>query len=123
MSISYISDSDIMSAMLKPMALHILMALVDHDAHGYALMQAIREQSGGQIAVQTASFYRHLGKLLDEGLVTEASGRPAGDDPRRGAYYRITPRGRKALAAEQQRLTDLVAQMTRLGATPRKAGA
>ena len=107
--------------MLKPMALHILLALVERDAHGYALMQAIREQSDGQVPVQTASFYRHLGRLMDEGLVAEASGRPADDDPRRGAYYRITPRGRKTLAAEQQRLTDLVAQMNRVRTTPRKA--
>lgn len=110
-----------MPGMLKPMALHILLALVERDTHGYALMQAIREQSGGQIPVQTASFYRHLGRLMDEGLVAEASGRPADDDPRRGAYYRITPRGRKTLAAEQQRLTDLVAQMNRVRTTPRKA--
>jgi DNA-binding PadR family transcriptional regulator len=109
--------------MLKPMALHILLALTDRDAHGYALMQAIREQSGGQVKVQTASFYRHLGKLLDDGLAAEAANRPAGDDPRRGAYYRITPRGRKALAAEQQRLSELVAQLSRVRATPRKADA
>ena len=123
MSIPYISDSDTMRDMLKPMALHILLALVDRDAHGYALMQAIRTQSAGQIAVQTASFYRHLGKLLDEGLVAEASGRPSADDPRRGAYYRITPRGRKALTAEQQRLTHLVEQLNRVRGVPRKADA
>ena len=74
--------------MLKPTALHILIALADGDSHGYALMQAIREQSAGQIAVQTASFYRHLGKLMDDGLVAEASGRPA---RRRCASQRLLP--------------------------------
>lgn len=109
--------------MIKPIALHILMALADRESHGYAVMQAIREQSGGQVPVQTASFYRHLGKLMDEGLVAEAAGRPAGDDPRRGAYYRLTSRGRQTLATEKQRLTDLVAQMNRIRTAPRKAGA
>ena len=108
---------------MKPVALHILLALADRESHGYALMQAIRAQSGGQVAVQTASFYRHLGKLMEDGLVAEATGRPAEDDARRGAYYRITPRGKQALAEEKQRLTDLVAQMKKVRAVPRKAGA
>ena len=107
--------------MLKPIPLHILLALADRDSHGYAVMQAIREESGGQVAVQTASFYRHLGKLMDEGLVAETTGRPDGDDPRRGTYYRITPRGRQVLAAEKQRLTALLAQMNRVRLSPRKA--
>ena len=109
--------------MLKPAALHILIALADSDSHGYALMQAIREQSAGQVAVQTASFYRHLGKLMDEGLVAEASGRPAVDDARRSVYYRITPRGRRTLEAEKHRLTELVAQLNKVRTITRKAGA
>jgi PadR family transcriptional regulator PadR len=109
--------------MVKPIALHILLALSDRDSHGYALMQAIREQSGGQVPVQTASFYRHLAKLMDEGLVAEATGRREADDPRRGAYYRITGRGRQVLAAEKRRLLDLVAQMKKIRLSPRKADA
>ena len=73
--------------------------------------------------VQTASFYRHLGKLMDDGLVAETTARPSVDDARRGTYYRITPRGRQALAAEKQRLTDLVAQLNKVKVMPRKAGA
>lgn len=107
--------------MLKPVALHILLALADRDSHGYGVMQTIRAQSGGQVPVQTASFYRHLAKLMDEGLVAETSSRREADDPRRGAYYRITPRGRQVLVAEKQRLTDLVAQMNRVRLSPRKA--
>lgn len=90
---------------------HILSALAEGDSHGYAIMQAVRQQSGGRVPLQTGSFYRHLSKLIAGGLVVEAAGRPANDDPRRGAYYRLTPRGRKALAAEQRRLIDLVAAM------------
>jgi DNA-binding PadR family transcriptional regulator len=44
-------------------------------------------------------------------------------DPRRGAYYRITPRGRQVLAAEKQRLTQLVAQINKVRLNPRKADA
>ena len=112
-----------MATMLKPVALHILIALAERESHGYALMQAIRERTNGEVSVQTASFYRHLGKLMDDGLVAEAATRPAGDDPRRGAYYRISPRGRQALSAEKERLTGLVAQLRRIPGSPRKAGA
>ena len=117
------SEMDIMLRMMKPVALQILIALAERDSHGYAVMQAIREQTEGEINVQTASFYRHLGKLMDDGLVVEAVGRPPEDDPRRGAYYRLTPRGRKALDDERTRLTGLVAQLKKIRATPRKAGA
>jgi len=109
--------------MLKPAALHILIALAGRDSHGYALMQAIREQSAGQVPVQTASFYRHLGKLMDDGLVAEAAGRPSVDDARRSVYYRITPLGRRALQAEKDRLTRLVAQLNKVRPVARKAGA
>ena len=109
--------------MLKPIALHILLALVDRESHGYGIMQAIREQSGGDVPVQTASFYRHLGTLIEDELVAEAASRREGDDPRRGAYYRITPRGRQVLADEKQRLLDLVAKMRKVRMSPRKADA
>jgi PadR family transcriptional regulator len=107
--------------MLKPIPLHILLVLTDGESHGYAIMQAIRTRTNGAVAVQTASFYRHLGKLIDEGWVAEAAGRREDDDPRRGTYYRITPRGRQALAWEKRRLTDLVAQMKKIQLSPRKA--
>ena len=107
--------------MLKPIPLQILLALADGDSHGYAVMQAIRAQTNGQVAVQTGSFYRHLGKLIDQGWVAEARGKRDGDDPRRGTYYRLTPRGRQVLAEEKRRLTDLVAQMKKVRLSPRKA--
>jgi DNA-binding PadR family transcriptional regulator len=109
--------------MLKPIALHILLALADRESHGYAIMQAVREQSGGHVRVQTASFYRYLAKLIDDGLVAEAAARREGDDPRRGAYYRITPRGRQALATETQRLRELITQLNKVRLSPRKADA
>ena len=103
-----------MFAELKPAALHILLALAERDLHGYAVMQAVRQNSGGRVPLQTGSFYRHLSKLIDEGLVLEAPGPKTEDDPRRGTYYRLTSRGRQVLAAEQTRLSSLVAHMKKL---------
>ena len=103
-----------MFASLKPAAFHILLALAERDLHGYAVMQAVRQHSGGRIPLQTGSFYRHLGWLIDEGLVLEAPGPKTEDDPRRGTYYRLTARGRQVLAAEQTRMSGLVAHMKKL---------
>ena len=97
---------------LKPAALHILRALADGDSHGYAIMVAVREQSAGQVPLQTGSFYRHLSRLIADGLVDEAPRRRnSDDDPRRGTYYRLTPRGRQRLASERRRLAGLVAAL------------
>ena len=94
---------------LKPAVVHILLALADEERHGYAIMQAVREQSGGAVPLRTGSFYRHLSHLIETGLVAEAATKRPGDDPRRGAYYRLTPRGRDALNAERARLVELLA--------------
>jgi DNA-binding PadR family transcriptional regulator len=117
-----ISNMD-MYTTLKPAAFHILLALADHDSHGYAIMQTVREQSAGRVPLQTGSFYRHLSQLIDRGLVIEAAGPKSGDDPRRGVYYRLTPRGRQALGAEKTRLTELVAHLNKVRLHPRKGGA
>jgi DNA-binding PadR family transcriptional regulator len=93
---------------LKPAVLHILLALADGERHGYAIMQAVNEQSGGTVPLRTGSFYRHLSKLIDAGWVAETAPRPVGDDPRRGTYYRLTARGREALDAERRRLVSLI---------------
>jgi DNA-binding PadR family transcriptional regulator len=96
---------------LTPPVLYLLVALADGDLYGYALMRAVRERSGGTVVLRTGSFYRYLSQLVDHGLVAEAPGRRPGDDPRRGAYYRLTPRGRKRLDAERRRLEALVASI------------
>jgi DNA-binding PadR family transcriptional regulator len=111
--------SDMSASDLKPAALHILLALVEGDAHGYALLQSARGRDGSGRPLQTASFYRHLSVLIDQGLVVEIP-RPADVDARRGAYYRLTARGRSVLLAERKRMSALVAEMRTLRASPKK---
>ncbi|SRR5579871_1014701 len=101
-----ISDMDIST--VRPAAVHILLALSDGPCHGYGILQAVRERPGGVPGLGAGSFYRHLATLIDDGLVAETAGPPV-DDPRRGTYYRVTPRGRQALAAERRRLAHLIA--------------
>jgi DNA-binding PadR family transcriptional regulator len=107
---------------LKPAVLHILLALAGEERHGYAIMQAVNEQSSGRVPLRTGSFYRHLSTLIDAGLVAEAA-KPASADPRRGAYYRLTTRGRDTLEAERRRLMSLVAAFPNARRAPRKGQA
>ena len=101
---------------LKPVVFHILLALAEQSAHGYGVIRSVRKRSDGRIHLQTGAFYRHLKRLLDDGLVVEAGDAPPGDDPRRGSYYRLTDLGLAVVQAERQRMARLVASTKSLGA-------
>jgi DNA-binding PadR family transcriptional regulator len=107
---------------MSKMDVFILMAIADRPIHGYAAIQAVRERAAGAVRVSTGSFYRRLSVLMKAGLVEEAPG-PRDDDPRRGAYYRVTGRGRQTLAHERDRLAALVAALDGLRAAPRRGRA
>ncbi len=102
---------------LKAVVFHILLALLEEPRHGYGIVLEVRVRSAERIRLQTGPLYRHLRKLLDLGWVEESDHRPAEDDPRRGAYYRITARGRAVAAAEATRLRTLLAATGELGLT------
>jgi DNA-binding PadR family transcriptional regulator len=109
-----------MTQVLKPAVFHILLALADGDSHGYAIMQAVREQSGGRVPLQTGSFYRHLSTLIGQGLVAEAPAPKPHTDPRRGTHFRLTPRGRQALELEREHLASLVSALSHLKPSSRR---
>jgi DNA-binding PadR family transcriptional regulator len=100
---------------VSPIVLEILIALGGPPLHGYAVAQAIRSRTDGRIRLQTGPLYRHLKRLLDQGLVEEAPDGTGRDDPRRSAYYRLTWLGRQVVAAESRRLADLVRFARRAG--------
>jgi DNA-binding PadR family transcriptional regulator len=94
---------------LKPVDVEILLALAAEDRHGYALVQAISEHTGGLLELDPGNLYRVIKRLLADGLVAEA-GQRASDESggERRRYYRITPLGGRVLAAELERLRRLV---------------
>ena len=72
------------------------------------IRQDILEHSGGKIELEAGTLYRHVRQLESTGLIEAASQRhDSGDDERR-IYYRLTPFGRRVLAAEMLRLRALV---------------
>ena len=94
---------------LKPPVLHVLIALGKGDRHGYALLKEIDQASGGAVSLLPAALYRHLQRMLDDGLIEESPRRPAraSDDERR-RYYRITALGRRVAEGEIRRLEEVL---------------
>lgn len=94
---------------LNPASYHILLALADGEAHGYALMGAIEQLSGGTVRMGPGTLYGAIKRLLENGLIEESDERPDPElDDRRRRYYRITESGRVAASAESARLRLLV---------------
>jgi DNA-binding PadR family transcriptional regulator len=93
---------------LPPAIYLILLALHDGDAHGYRIRTAVIEQSRGLVRLDPGSLYRHIARLVDEGLIAESTPHARPEDDERRRYYRLTPLGRRLLAAETDRMAALV---------------
>jgi DNA-binding PadR family transcriptional regulator len=94
---------------LPPHWFQILLSLADQDLHGLAIMNDVLERTGGRMRLWPAMLYRNLSRLTDQALVIEidvpSNAEIGGGRPR---FYRITPLGRRACAAEAQRLAGFV---------------
>jgi DNA-binding PadR family transcriptional regulator len=92
---------------LKPTELLILTVLAAGDRHGYGIRQDVLDHTDGEVEIEAGALYRHIRALEDDGFVVEAPA-PRNDTDERRIYYRLSPAGRKALAAEMVRLRALV---------------
>ncbi|MGA3236078.1 MAG: helix-turn-helix transcriptional regulator [Bryobacteraceae bacterium] len=94
---------------LKPHWFHVLLSLADQEQHGYGIMQEVLQRTDGKVRLWPATLYGTLKRLIDEELIEESEERPAPElDDARRRYYRLTRFGRRVLAAESERLEDLV---------------
>jgi DNA-binding PadR family transcriptional regulator len=93
---------------LKPVESLILMMLAPGERHGYGVRQDILDHTEGRVELEAGNLYRYIRQLETEDLIEPSSRRlAAADDPRR-QYYRLTPFGRRVLAAEMYRMRALV---------------
>jgi DNA-binding PadR family transcriptional regulator len=103
---------------LTPAVFHILLALADHDRHGYAIILDIAERTAGAMRLGTGTLYTAISRLLEQGLIEEPDERPAADeDDERRRYYRLTSYGREVANAEARRLAALVKMARSRGIT------
>ena len=107
---------------LPPATFHILVALVDQERHGYAIIRDVEERTEGALRLSAGTLYRSIARMVEQGLLVEVAKRPRRvfDDERR-RYYRITPLGTAVARAEMRRLTELVRLARARGLTPESA--
>lgn len=96
---------------LTPAVFAILLALATGDKHGYAVMKEARTPEGGGVPMGPGTLYGTLDRLIRDGMVEESG---MSDDERR-RYYRLTALGRRALAAELERMDAAVRAARGLG--------
>lgn len=95
---------------------HILLALVDRDRHGYAIIKEIEQRSGGEVVLSTGTLYAAIKRLVESGLIEQTDRPSSPSDDERRRYYRLTTAGRLAARQEVERMAALVgvAQRKRL---------
>jgi transcriptional regulator len=92
----------------------ILQTLRGGPRHGYGISQAIRSGSNDVLQVETGSLYPALHRLEKRGWVQPEW--KTSDNNQRAKYYRLTAAGKKQLAVEQSRwsqIVDAVAALTK----------
>src|ERR1700756_3925686 len=88
----------------------ILLAVLEPGPrHGYAIMEALREGSAGQVDLPTGTIYPALHRLERAGLVRASWSTVGG---RRRRVYELTPAGRRALDTERTTWRDFSAPAT-----------
>jgi transcriptional regulator len=90
----------------------ILQALRWGPSHGYGIVQLVRSQSRNVLQVETGSLYPALQRLVRQKAIAMEWG--VSGNNRRVRTYRLTPKGRKRLAAERTRWEQISAAIASL---------
>jgi DNA-binding PadR family transcriptional regulator len=97
---------------LPSASLHLVLALLEGENHGYALMRRVDDLSDGAVRMGPGTLYGTLNRLLDDGLIVETTDRVPRDDNERRRYYQLTSEGERVARAELARLSAFVARLT-----------
>lgn len=85
----------------------LILAVVEHQPlHGYAIMEALQQRSGGALDPPTGTLYPAL-RRLERASYLRSEWRTVSGRKRR--TYRLTAAGRRALAAERSEWRDFTA--------------
>jgi transcriptional regulator len=85
----------------------ILAQLETRSRHGYEIASEIERRSAGAVTFQPASLYPVLYRMEREGWIAGRWIEKSGQHRRR--YYRLTPSGRKQLAAQRSSWSTFLA--------------
>jgi DNA-binding PadR family transcriptional regulator len=106
---------------LPPATFHILVALLDEERHGYAIIQDVESRTGGRLKMSAGTLYRSIARMVEQGLIAEVDKRRLVVVDERRRTYRLTPFGTAVARAEMGRLADLVRMARARGLTPETA--
>jgi PadR family transcriptional regulator PadR len=90
----------------------ILRTLVLGAAHGQTIAHAIERGSEDVLQVEHGSLYPALHRLQNRGWIASFWG--TSENNRKAKYYRLTPAGRKQLAAQKSRWDQVVRAISRI---------
>jgi len=90
----------------------VLKTLGTGPAHGHTIAKIIERGSGDYLQVEQGSLYPALYRLEDRGWIASFWG--TSENNRRARYYRLTPAGRKQLAAQTDRWDEIVRAIDRV---------
>lgn len=105
-----------MTRRIKPLpaaSLHVVLALLDGELHGYALMARVAELSDGTVRMGPGTLYGTLNRLVADELIVETTDRVPRDEGERRRYYELTATGRTTALAELARLQAMVHRVAR----------
>lgn len=89
--------------------LFILLSLADRERHGSGIVRDVLELTDGELRLWPVTLYGSLDELRENGWIRELPAAPDGaDDAGHKRWFRITPQGRRALAAEVGRMEELI---------------
>ena len=106
---------------LPPATFHILLAVLNGERHGYAIIQDVEERTEGDLRLSAGTLYRSVARMVEQGLISEVTKRRSIADDERRRYYRITAFGTSVARAEMRRLSQLVRLARATGLTPETA--
>lgn len=90
---------------LTPAVFNILLALIDGEKHGYAIMMEVENNTNGEVKMGPGTLYGSIKRMCEAGMIEESGERPDPQmDDQRRRYYRLTAAGQRALKAEAERL-------------------
>lgn len=92
----------------------VLRTLRMGPAHGHQIAKHLQRTTDDVLQVEHGSLYPALHRLERKGLVTAKWEPAAKDSKREYKYYRLTPAGRKRLAADESKWKQMATAIARV---------
>ncbi len=90
-------SKELIAASTKPL---VLAVLSNGESYGYAIIQQVRERSGGELEWSEGMLYPVLHRMEEEKLVLAVW--KVGENGRKRKYYRLSASGTRAIQKERQ---------------------